>query len=97
MNVGHSLLQLPWPSDLQDTHLLSFVRQLTVLWGPAQLPQVSFSSGQSFARWFHPWHFRHRSGSLLVLSTWHLLLHIDSPLVIALLAAGGICVVEGEE
>ena len=88
--VGHVLLQLPWPSILQDTHFFSFVRQLFVLWGPAQLPHVSFSSGQSFARWFQPWHFRHRRGSLFVLSTWHLLLHIERPLVIALLAASAL-------
>ena len=67
--VGHALLQLPCPSVLQDAHLFLFDRQLFVLWGPAQLPHVSLSSGQSFARWFQPWHFKQRSGSLFVLST----------------------------
>ena len=89
-NVGHDLLQLAWSSVLQDAQRVCFVRQLLVLWGPAQLPQVSFSSVQSFARWFHPWHFKHLIGSLLVLSTWHLLLQIKRPFVIALLAASAL-------
>lgn len=88
--VGHSLLQLAWSSDLQEMQRFSFVRQLAVLWGPAQLPHVSFSSVHSFAMWFHPWHFRHLVGSLLVLSTWHLLLQTSRPFVMALLAVSAL-------
>lgn len=48
-NVGHVLLQLAWSFELHEMHAFSSVRQLLDLCGPAQLPQVSFSSVQSLA------------------------------------------------
>ena len=86
MKVGHALLQLAWSLVLHNTHALLFARQLLVLWGLAQLPHMSFSSAQSLAKWFQPWHLRHLVGSLWDLSTWHFLLHIERPFVIALFA-----------
>ena len=87
MKVGHALLQLVWSLVLHNTHTLSFAKQLLVLWGLAQLPHMSFSLAQSLAKWFQPWHLRHLVGSLQDLSTWHFLLHIERPFVIALFAA----------
>ena len=87
MNVGHVLLQLAWSLVLQDMHALSVARQLLVLWGPAQLPHISLSLMQSLAKWFQTWNLRHLVGSLQDLSTWHFLLQINRPFVMALLAA----------
>src|ERR1700678_3602885 len=89
LNVGHALLQLAWSFALHDTQDLSLTRQLLVLWDPAQLPQMSFSVTQSLAEWFpfQPWHLRHLIGSFLARLTWHFLLQIRRPFVMALFAA----------
>ena len=89
-NVGHVLLQLVWSLVPHETHLLSGVRQLQVLWFSEQLPHLSCSSVHSLAMWFHPWHLRHLTDSFFVFSTWHLLLQIVRPFTIDLLAASAL-------